>query len=437
MTPPKGEDISPSRPPARPAELRAAPGPYCLMSAEGLQSVVEQAVGKALDRQSSPFCPESFAGIAEGDTDMANARKIRREIVIGGEKRWVTGANEQEYAENLLRMFAPQISVPAEAPKKEPKPAGHDFRDYAQKWFEVFSKPNVATVTAITYERNLNKHIYPALKGKTIEEIQPADVQNLFNRMKGAKESKKKVKNVLNMIFNQAVEDGLIVRNPLQSKSVRITGVASKATEPYTVEQMRYILGHIDCLSHPGDKTYLALHALHPLRLEEVLGLKGADIDRENGVLHVRRAVTHPKRNMPEIKETKTEVSVRDLDLAMQIVDYLPQVPPDHFVLGGKQPLSYTQVSRMCTRMGKEMNFDGKITPIRFRTTVLTDLYDATKDIKQTQMAAGHSTAAMTLKHYVKGRFEKKNTAAPIAAVYGLKTDSFPDKPDPQKTHTA
>lgn len=60
------------------------------------------------------------------------------------------------------------------------------------------------------------------------------------------------------------------------------------------------------------------------------------------------------------------------------------------------------------------------LSPRRFRTTVLTDLYDTTKDIKQAQTAAGHTTAAMTLKHYVKGRQEHTNTAAPIASVYGL-----------------
>ena len=51
---------------------------------------------------------------------------------------------------------------------------------------------------------------------------------------------------------------------------------------------------------------------------------------------------------------------------------------------------------------------------------MLTDLYDAAKDVKQVHYAAGHTTAAMTFKHYVKGRSEKKNTAAPVANVYGL-----------------
>ena len=64
--------------------------------------------------------------------------------------------------------------------------------------------------------------------------------------------------------------------------------------------------------------------------------------------------------------------------------------------------------------------FDEPILPRRFRTTVLTDLYDVTKDVKQTQLAAGHSTPTMTMRHYVKVRSENANTAAPIAGIYGL-----------------
>ena len=75
-----------------------------------------------------------------------------------------------------------------------------------------------------------------------------------------------------------------------------------------------------------------------------------------------------------------------------------------------------------CERIEKDTGFEEAITPRRFRTTVLTDLYDATKDIKQTQLSAGHTSANMTLKHYVKGRTKHINTAMPIAIAYGLES---------------
>jgi len=103
-----------------------------------------------------------------------------------------------------------------------------------------------------------------------------------------------------------------------------------------------------------------------------------------------------------------------------------------HFVLGREKPLSYIQVRRMCARIQKEINFPEPIQPRRFRTTVLTDIYDVTKDIKSAQAAAGHTTAAMTLKYYVKGRETGQDTASPIARAYGIDGHKCPKAPVPQ-----
>lgn len=72
----------------------------------------------------------------------------------------------------------------------------------------------------------------------------------------------------------------------------------------------------------------------------------------------------------------------------------------------------------MLNRIKRDTGFDENITPRRFRTTVLTDLYDQTKDIKLTQAAAGHTTPTMTLKHYVKGRATSAQATAAVERAY-------------------
>lgn len=162
----------------------------------------------------------------------------------------------------------------------------------------------------------------------------------------------------------------------------------------------------------------MALQTLHPLRLEEVLGLKWSDIDFEHMTLSINRAVTHPTRNQPEVKDTKTKSSVRTLGLSPLAVPYLTRGKDDDFLFGGNRPLSYTQVRKMCDRIKKDTGFSENITPIRFRTTVLTDIYNQTKDIKLTQAVAGHTTANMMLKYYVKGREDIVNATAVVGTVY-------------------
>ena len=336
------------------------------------------------------------------------ANRINQSVMINGKKCWITAKSAQEFADKIANLLA-------EGSQQSNK---HPFAEYAWNWFNTYSLPNIATVTATTYQRQIETRLIPGFAGLAVEDITPDHVQQLFNQMHVAKATKEKAKMVLNQILNAALEDKLITANPLCSRKVRITGAASKATEPYSVEQMRYLAQHLDDIQNSRDRAFLALHIYHPLRPEEVLGLMGGDVDFQDMTLTVRRAVTHPDRNQPEIKDTKTLSSHRIIGLSAKALPYITATPANEFILGGEKPLSYTVVRKMCERIRKDIRFADKITPSRFRTTVLTDLYDQTKDIKLTQLAAGHTTSAMTLKHYVKGRETMQSATAAIENIY-------------------
>ena len=71
---------------------------------------------------------------------------------------------------------------------------------------------------------------------------------------------------------------------------------------------------------------------------EEVLGLKWEDMNLDTMTLYVRRAVTHPTRNQPEIKATKTEASVRAIGLSSIAARFLVPGDENEFVFGGLTP---------------------------------------------------------------------------------------------------
>ena len=354
-----------------------------------------------LDNSIAAVCMPS-----EGDTTMAK-HKINQPVMINGQKRWITAGTMQEFTDKVIQL----LGTPQDRGK-------HPFADYAWKWYNTYSAPNVETATATTYKRQIRLYLIPAFDELAVEDITVDDVQRLFNGMTGAKTTKDKARMVLNQILDAAVEDKLISSNPLKSRRLKITGKASKATPPYTVEQMRYLVQHIGDIQNPVDRAYMALQALHPLRLEEVLGLAPDDIDTGNMTIHIRRAVTHPTRNQPEVKDTKTESSHRTVGLSSLALPFLQFSGKGKYLFGGNKPLSYTQVRKMCQRIQRDTSFTENITPIRFRTTVLTDLYDQTKDIKLAQAAAGHTTSAMTLKYYVKGRETASEAVAAVDKLY-------------------
>ena len=355
-----------------------------------------------------------------------NRAKIRREISINGVKVWVTANNEQEYADKIIKL--------AGGYKQETKGRTIRFIEYADRWFNTYSKPNVEKSTAVNYRRQLDLHINPVIGNKMIADVTVEDVQKVFNRMgaKIKKETKQKVNVVLEQIFKLAIEERIIDYNPMQSSTLKIKGAASKETVPYTVEQMRYLAAHINELQDVRQKTWLALAISLPLRPEEILGLKWKDVDIDKKVLMVRGTVTHPDRNLPEYKPyTKTASSVRDLQMSDALISLLPEPGEDEdYVVSGKEALSYTVLRRMLENMRKTLKFEDKIVPRRFRTTVATDISAETKDLKLVQMMLGHSTPAMTLKHYDKGRKHAADAAEAIEKCYKLapKTDEKTDE---------
>ena len=218
----------------------------CIGSAEELISKIDRLEGMLMHLEKSI----GMLGIMPLCTDTM-AYKITRTVVIGGKQHWIRANTEQEYADKLLKLFAGNSTPAAVSADK------HDFATYAMRWFEIYSRPTVATATASTYERQLKKIILPHFEGIAVEDITVDHVQLLFNGMGGAKSSKDKTKTVLGMVLDMAVEDGLLQRNPLKSKRLKVSGASSQTRKPYTVEEMQYIVGHLGQVQSPSDRNFL------------------------------------------------------------------------------------------------------------------------------------------------------------------------------------
>lgn len=98
------------------------------------------------------------------------------------------------------------------------------FEDYATEWLEVYMKPHLASTTYNCYRQQMNSYIIPAFQQRDLRTIETVDIQCFFNeRRQLKKESQRKLKGILNMIFNAAVDDMIIERNPIQSPRLKLT----------------------------------------------------------------------------------------------------------------------------------------------------------------------------------------------------------------------
>ena len=109
-----------------------------------------------------------------------------------------------------------------------------------------------------------------------------------------------------------------------------------------------------------GERRMAALLYCTGMRIEEVLGLRWEDIDTERGCIHIRRAVVHPGRNMPEIKSTKSKAE-RTIPLPRHLLDELSPKEETGFLLNSytdlsrETPLSYTEAAKSFKRIQKTM----------------------------------------------------------------------------------
>lgn len=113
----------------------------------------------------------------KGDNDMP--KKIRRPLTINGVNLWISGNNEQEYAENIIRAVLGGAKAPDTS--STPHARSTNFRAYAENFMALYKRGKVWHTTLAGYEGYLKNHIYPFFGKMALEEISVDTVQAFLN----------------------------------------------------------------------------------------------------------------------------------------------------------------------------------------------------------------------------------------------------------------
>lgn len=321
-------------------------------------------------------------------------------MLVSNSNEWVKGVFNSEDAGECMGILHIRPEISDWLKTGEPV----IFGKYAQQWLEVFAKPHLADLTYNNHRQQLYKHILPAFGDRDIRSIDTIDLQIFLNERSYLKlESQRKLRGILNMIFAAALEDEIIQRNPVRSPRLKYTNHQKDKREALNLEDMAHIQAQIGQLKSEEEQRYLAIQCSMALRPCEVLGLRWEDVDLDLGLLHIRRNVVHPEGTYAIVKGLKTETSYRSVPISALARPYLEKHDQEGFIVGGEKPLDHYRYRCLWKSIKEQIDLHGA-TPYVFRHTVLTDLYDATKDVKTTQLYAGHGTPDMTMRRYVHGR---------------------------------
>ena len=276
------------------------------------------------------------------------------------------------------------------------------LKDYSLEWLK--RKRKLKDTTKANYRKYLNEYILPVLGNKKVNQITVSNVQEMLDHYKHLSfKTLKDAKGVLSQILKYAVSDELIKKNPCDSVDIEIPSDKKKIRQALPLAQYKEIISSLDKLELQ-DRRFLALCMYTAMRRGEVLGLRWEDI--ENGIMHVRRNVTHPQQNTPMITTPKTEAGVRNIPIVEPLAPVLSPAEKVGFIIGGNQPLCLSAYRAMWTRINKTIDMHGA-TPHVLRHSYLTYAVGETTDYKTVQGISGHADLNTLLNTYAHPQQEK------------------------------
>lgn len=278
------------------------------------------------------------------------------------------------------------------------------FGDYAQKWIRI----KQIEVEDISMYRTVLKNYTSILNYYPLTRITKDDCQDIINKTLDKPRTCQKIKITLNQIFESAIEDNLLYKNP--SKGITLPKYKSSEKRGLTSSE-RDILKAIDLT--PREDMYITLIMYYGLRKEEALALTKNDFDFDNNILFIKKAVKFIS-NKPTEKSTKNGEQ-RQMYIFPDHIEkfkaYIDTIDGSHIFRTLQKNTWITEQSfkRMFESIinkmkakADELNVElpNDLTSHIFRHGYATDLYYAGVGLKDAQYLLGHKTASVTMNIY-------------------------------------
>lgn len=302
--------------------------------------------------------------------------------------------------------------------KESAAPPVFSFDAAAEAWFDRHSS-RVGAKTAETYEAPLRR-IRDRFSGESVEEVSAAEVQAFLADLGKRGYSRRSVqmhRDVLNMIFNDAIVSGALRFNPCAAVSMPRNLPVKRRELPSDVT--------LEAVKAGAELPFglFALFCLYAgLRRGEVLALRWEDLDLDGRLIHVTRAVEFIG-NEAHFKAPKSAAGLRTVPLLDPLAAALP--PAGSGLIFPREdgcPLSKTQFRKRWDRYCQALGF--QITAHQLRHGFATILFEAGVSDKDAQELLGHSSIAVTRDVYTHIRASRRlETAGRINAFFAAEKE--------------
>ncbi len=334
------------------------------------------------------------------------AKRIRDKVTVNGKEFWISGHSNQDLYDSYVTLMEKEGLIQKIDPDDELPKLG----SYLDTFYSTY-KTQQQKNTTVNRARIIKNHIKPKFGEWRIDLITTNSIQKWFNELAKtySKETILKIKNTLSPVFDAAVEDEMITRNPIKSKRLENNGREVESHKALPTEKINEIKMGLPEMDQKA-KWMGGLLSYTGMRYEEVLGCRFEDLSTD-GWLTICRAVVHPDRNQPILKCTKTKTSDRIVPCPKELIELLSDGPQHGFILATDKdptretPMSYTEARRVFNRLRKRFGI-ADYSAHDFRDTCATVWRENGMSLDVIARLLGHAKTETTERRYVKYRPE-------------------------------
>lgn len=293
------------------------------------------------------------------------------------------------------------------------------------RWMEIYKEKSIRPNTKREYTHIYQKNISPYLGGRFINSLVKSDIQQLIDKASDnnyAYERQSKIKVILRDMLQRAVEDNLVINNPVSGIKLRADKeIKAKAL---TLEEQNTFFDY--CRNTFYDNLFnVAVNT--GLRPGELFALQLSDIDLDAGFIDVNKTLVYQKYLTDDgktfhVEPPKTKQSYRKVPINSICRTYLEEQLKLKEVISQKRPKqknNYLFVTKFNTPLNSQIYSDAIKAVIRqinltrpfdeqfeifsghtFRHTFATRCFENGVDAKVVQSYLGHASLKMTMDLY-------------------------------------
>lgn len=284
------------------------------------------------------------------------------------ERVWRSGYATQREAEDALAFFLADLVAGRDPNAPKPKRRGpkalrgrQPLADYLRDWL---ANRSVQDTTTVNYRWLIENHIIPEVGDVLLGNLDQENIRSPYKAKAGySLNTRQRLHGVLRTALGDAMEDGLITKNPCSRKLRPSRENKSNCNLSYSVAEIDDIPDDEDrddewinamtdeeldlFLEAVRGTRFYAAHLLavrRGLRRGEVLGLRWRDIDFRRKTLTVRRSLVICQ-GRPVFHKPKTQRSRRTISLSDELVDALKE----HRLKQKEQQMARRNTTRITT----------------------------------------------------------------------------------------